>query len=193
MLLTGRGTPYIFEGEEIGMMNCDFHNMSEIRDVESINKYAALIQKGKTPAQAWKTILAGSRDHGRTPMCWSAAKNAGFTSGTPWIRVNGDYKQCNVETETADRTSVLNYFKDLIALRREHKDILVYGDYLPLETNDQTYCLFREGESGRFYIEMNLTKKNCARPYPAQGKLLLSNYTALGAVLRPYEVNIYRV
>ena len=193
MLLTGRGTPYIFEGEELGMMNCDFRNMSEIRDVESINKYAALLQKGKTPAQAWKTILAGSRDHGRTPMCWSTAKNAGFTTGTPWIRVNGDYKQCNAETELADRTSVLNYFKALIALRREHKDILVYGDFLPLKTNDQTFCLYREGDSGRFYIEMNLTKDRCARPRPAEGSLLLSNYPGLGSVLRPYEVNIYRV
>ncbi len=193
MLLTGRGTPYIFEGEELGMMNCDFHDMSEIRDVESINKYAALLQKGKTPAQAWKTILAGSRDHGRTPMCWSTAKNAGFTTGTPWIRVNGDFKQCNVETELADRTSVLNYFKALIALRKEYKDVLVYGDFIPLETNDQTYCLFREGASGKFYIEMNLTKESRPRPRVADGELLLSNYGALSAVLRPYEVNIYRV
>ena len=175
------------------MMNCDFHDMSEIRDVESINKYAALLQKGKTPAQAWKTILAGSRDHGRTPMCWSTAKNAGFTTGTPWIRVNGDFKQCNVETELADRTSVLNYFKALIALRKEYKDVLVYGDFIPLETNDQTYCLFREGASGKFYIEMNLTKESRPRPRVADGELLLSNYGALSAVLRPYEVNIYRV
>ncbi len=192
MLLTGRGTPYIFEGEEIGMMNCDFHDMSEIRDVESINKFAALQQKGKTRAEAWKTILAGSRDHGRTPMCWSTAKNAGFTSGTPWIRVNGDYKLCNVETETSDRTSVLNYFKALIALRKEYKDVLVYGEFLPLETNDRTYCLYREGPSGRFFVEMNLTKENQPRPCRAEGELLLSNYTALASVLRPYEVNIYR-
>ncbi len=193
MLLTGRGTPYIFEGEELGMMNCDFRDMSEIRDVESINKFAELQKKGKTRAEAWKTILAGSRDHGRTPMCWSSAKNAGFTTGTPWIRVNGDYKQCNAETESADRTSVLNYFKALIALRKANKDILVYGDFVPLETNDQTFCLYRDGEGGRFYIEMNLTSNKIRRPLPAQGELLLSNYTALTGALRPYEVNIYRV
>ena len=193
MLLTGRGTPYIFEGQEIGMMNCAFRDMSEIRDVESINKYAALIEKGVPRDKAWKTILAGSRDHGRTPMCWTTAKNAGFTTGTPWIRVNGDFKECNVETELADATSVLNYFRALIALRKENKETLVYGDFFPLKTNDKTFCLFRDSKEGRFYIEMNLTQEKIKRPRAAQGDCVLSNYTSLTSVLRPYEVNIYQV
>ena len=193
MLLTGRGTPYIFEGEELGMMNCDFNDMSEIRDVESINKYDALLKKGKTPAQAWKTILAGSRDHGRTPMCWDATENAGFTTGTPWIRVNGDYPTCNAEAEAMDPFSPLNYYKSLIALRKAEKETLVYGDFLPLKTNDRTFCFYRTSDSGRFYIEMNLTARWIKRPRPAEGVCVLSNYAAPTGQLRPYEVNLYRI
>ncbi|MBR2732469.1 MAG: alpha-glucosidase [Clostridia bacterium] len=193
MLLTGRGTPYIFEGEELGMMNCDFNDMSEIRDVESINKYDALLKKGKTPAQAWRTILAGSRDHGRTPMCWDATENAGFTSGTPWIRVNGDYQTCNAEAEAADPFSPLHYYKALIALRKAEKETLVYGDFLPLKTDDRTFCFYRESAVGKFYIEMNLTQQWIKRPRAAEGVCALSNYAKPTGQLRPYEVNLYRI
>ena len=194
MLLTGRGTPYLFEGQEIGMMNCNFHDMSEIRDVESINKYAAMLEKGIPASKAWKTILAGSRDHGRTPMCWDASKNAGFTTGTPWIRVNGDYKECNVAAEQSDRTSVLNYFKAIIALRKAEKDVLVYGDFQPIETNDQTFCFYRESKNSKYYIEMNLTENKIMRARAREGICILSNYDGEPVqMLRPYEVIIYKI
>ena len=193
MLLTGRGTPYIFQGQELGMMNCDFNDMSEIRDVESINKFAALLQKGKTQEEAWNTILAGSRDNSRTPMCWSDAENAGFTTGTPWIRVNGDYAECNAAKELADESSPFRYYQALMALRKENKATMVYGDFIPLKTNDKTFCLFRESEEGKFYIEMNLTENRISRPRAAEGSLALSNYAGPVEYLRPYEVNIYKV
>jgi len=193
MLLTGRGTPYIFQGEELGMMNCDFNDMSEIRDVESINKFAALLKKGKTQDEAWNTILAGSRDNARTPVCWDSSENAGFTTGTPWIRVNGDYLECNAASEIAEADSPYNYYKALMALRKENKNTMVYGDFIPLKTNDKTFCLFRESEEGKFYIEMNLTADRLPRPRAAQGELVLSNYAGAVDYLRAYEVNIYKI
>ena len=193
MLLTGRGTPYIFQGEELGMMNCDFNDMSELRDVESINKYAEMLEKGKTEAEAWATIMAGSRDHSRTPMCWDNSENAGFTTGTPWIRLNGDYAECNATTQIADDNSPFNYYKALMALRKEYKSTLVYGDFKPLKTSDKTFCLFRESADAKIYIEMNLTENTIDRPNPTGGKCLLSNYDEPKERLRPYEVNIYKV
>ena len=193
MLLTGRGTPYIFQGEELGMMNCDFNDMSEIRDVESINKFAQLLKKGKTQEEAWNTILAGSRDNSRTPMCWDDSENAGFTTGTPWIRLNGDYTECNAAREIAEKDSPYQYYKALMALRKAHKATMVYGDFIPLKTNDKTFCLFRESEEGKFYIEMNLTENRIERPREAQGEVVLSNYVGPVDYLRAYEVNIYRV
>ena len=193
MLLTGRGTPYIFQGEELGMMNCEFNDMSEFRDVESINKYAELIEKGKTHDEAWAVIMAGSRDHSRTPICWDDSENAGFTTGTPWIRVNGDYKECNVKAQLEDKTSPFNYYKALMTLRKENKATLVYGDFKPLKTNDKTFCFYRESNEGMFYIEMNLTEEIVKRPRNAEGTCVLSNYPAGADKLRAYEVNIYKV
>ncbi len=195
MLLTGRGTPYIFQGQELGMMNCRFRDMSEIRDVESVNKYAEMTKKGVAPDKAWKTILAGTRDNARTPMCWSADVNAGFTTGTPWIRVNGDFRECNAEAEMYDGTSPFHYYKTLIALRKKYKEALVYGDFEPLKTNDQTFCLYRTGREKRFYIEMNLTEKTVSRPLPVPegSKCVLSSCAAPADVLRPYEVNVYKM
>ena len=193
LLLTGRGTPYIFQGEELGMMNCAFNDISEMRDVESINKYAELLEKGKSQREAWATILAGSRDNSRTPIPWNDSENAGFTTGTPWIRLNGDYKECNAAAQTKDPASPYNFYKALMALRKEYKSTLVYGDFQPLKTDDKTYCLYRESADGKFYIEMNLTENQFTRPRAAEGECVLSSYAAPVATLRPYEVNIYKV
>ena len=167
--------------------------MSELRDVESINKYAEMVEKGSTPEEAWAVIMAGSRDHSRTPVCWDDSENAGFTTGTPWIRVNGDYKECNVKAQLEDKTSPYNYYKALMALRKENKATLVYGDFKPLKTNDKTFCLYRESAESKFYIEMNLTENIVKRPRPAEGECVLSNYPATADKLRAYEVNIYKV
>lgn len=193
ILLTSRGTPYIFQGEELGMMNCSFKDISEMRDVESINKFAELKSKGISETEAWKTILAGSRDNSRTPMCWDDSDNAGFTSGTPWIRLNGDYKDCNAAKELADKNSPFNYYKNLISLRKENKSTLVYGDFKPIKTDDKTFCLYRESKDSKFYIEMNLTENEISRPRNSEGNCVLSSYDSPVSTLRPYEVNIYKV
>ena len=175
------------------MMNCAFKDINEMRDVESINKYAELLSKGISEKDAWATILAGSRDNSRTPMCWNDSENAGFTTGTPWIRLNGDYKECNAEAEIADANSPYNYYKALMALRTANKSTLVYGDFKPIKTDDKTYCLYRESTDGKFYIEMNLTENEIARPRTAEGNCVLSSYDSPASLLRPYEVNIYKV
>ncbi len=193
MVLTGRGTPYIYQGEELGMMNCEFTDISEIRDVEGINRYNENIAKGRAPEEVFAEILAGGRDNARTPIPWDDSENAGFTTGEPWLRVNGDYKECNVKSQLQDETSTFHYYKKLIALRKENRTTLVYGDFDCLETDDDTYCFFRESDEGKFYIEMNLTENETERPEKAEGECVLSNYSVPSDKLRAYEVNIYRI
>ena len=193
MVLTGRGTPYIYQGEELGMMNCDFKDMSEIRDVEAVNRYNENIEMGRNPEDVFAEILAGGRDNARTPIPWDDSENAGFTTGMPWLRVNGDYKECNVKAQLQDETSPFHYYRRLMELRKKNKSTLVYGDFRPLETNDETYCFYRESDEGKFYIEMNLTENEIDRPRQAEGECALSNYSLSSDKLRAYEVNIYRI
>jgi glycosidase len=167
--------------------------MSEIRDVEAINRYNENIEIGRKSQEIFAEILAGGRDNARTPICWDDSENAGFTTGVPWIRVNGDYKECNAKIQLEDSTSTFNYFKSLMALRKANKSTLVYGDFKPIETNDKTFCLYRESKEGKFYIEMNLTDNIIERPISAEGECVLSNYSGTADTLRAYEVNIYRV
>ena len=158
----------------------------EIRNNENI-------EIGRKSQEIFAEILAGGRDNARTPICWDDSENAGFTTGVPWIRVNGDYKECNAKIQLEDSTSTFNYFKSLMALRKANKSTLVYGDFKPIETNDKTFCLYRESSEGKFYIEMNLTENIVTRPRPAEGECVLSNYPATADKLRAYEVNIYKV
>ena len=175
------------------MMNCNFNNMSEIRDVEAINRYNENIEIGRNPKEIFAEILAGGRDNARTPICWDDSENAGFTTGVPWIRVNGDYEECNAKVQLEDSTSTFNYYKSLMYLRKGNKSTLVYGDFKPIETNDETFCFYRESAESKFYIEMNLTENIIERPVSIEGECLLSNYSATADKLRAYEVNIYRV
>lgn len=115
-----RGTPYIYQGEELGMTNAHYQNISQYRDVESLNYYKILLERGRTKEEALTVLAARSRDNARTPMQWSAEAHAGFTSGTPWIEVTGNYKEINAELEIGDKDSVYSFYKKLIALRKEN-------------------------------------------------------------------------
>ncbi|MBO5292457.1 MAG: alpha,alpha-phosphotrehalase [Lachnospiraceae bacterium] len=121
-----RGTPYIFQGEEIGMTNAYFTSIEEYRDVESLNYYEILRESGKSEAEALHILAERSRDNGRTPMQWSAGAHAGFSDAEPWIGVSKNYKEINVEKELCDETSVLAFYKKLIALRKE-KPVIAEG------------------------------------------------------------------
>lgn len=135
-----QGTPYVFQGEELGMTNCPFPSLDDLRDIESINAFHELTETGKiAPDEMMRYIRLRGRDNARTPMQWDDSANAGFTTGTPWIMVNPNYVQINAKKELADPDSVFQYYKKLIALRRQEK-IMVYGSYELLEPESE--CLY---------------------------------------------------
>jgi len=193
--MTLKGTPFIYQGQELGMTNTPFASIDELRDVESVNLYHKLIEEGKSSAEAFQTVLSGSRDHARTPMQWSGEKNAGFSEGTPWIQVNPDYYKINAADEESAIDSVLHFYRSLIALRKENP-ALIYGDVIPVKAAPKgLLCYFRRMDGQRFYIELNLTGKAVKNVNTGlRGTLLYSNYTTRreGAVMRPYEANLYQ-
>jgi oligo-1,6-glucosidase len=129
--LTLKGTPFLFQGQEIGSINHDFGSIEELRDVESINYYKELLPS-MGPKAAFRKVLCGSRDHARTPMQWSSGKNAGFTEGTPWIALDHDYLEWNVEKQLQEEDSVLSFYRKLIQLRKEN-EALIYGTFEVLD------------------------------------------------------------
>lgn len=190
-----QGTPYVYQGEELGMTNCPFTELSQLRDIESINGFNEWTQSGKvTEEQFWKYIRFVGRDNARTPMQWDDSENAGFTTGTPWILVNPNYTTINAKAELADENSVFHYYKKLIKLRKEH-DIIPYGKYqLLLPEDEELYVYTREYEGRKLLVVCSFTEKERTCDIPeefADGTCLISNYeygTSKGAVtLRPYE------
>ena len=155
-----RGTPYVYQGEELGMTNAHYNDISQYRDVESLNYYKILLDQGKTKEQALKVLAARSRDNSRTPMQWSDDKNAGFTEGTPWIEAPENYKEINAETELKDPDSIYSFYKKLIALRKE-KDIIAEGTIEFLEKENADVLAYRRNYQGEELIVLNnLTAEN---------------------------------
>jgi len=190
---TLKGTPFIFQGQEIGSVNKNFRTMEDLRDVESIRLYQELLTT-VSPDKAFKEVLSGSRDHARTPMQWSNKKNGGFTEGTPWIYTDEDYKEWNVESQLGNENSVLYFYKKLIGLRKEHK-ALIYGDFEAVHKKKKDrFTYFRKLGNEVFYIECNLSSHSIKRYSSIQGyELVLSNYNTLANELRPYEANLYKL
>jgi oligo-1,6-glucosidase len=193
VLLTARGTVFLYQGQELGAVNVEFRDMSELRDVESQNKFRELIAAGKSHEDAWKTVLSGTRDHARTPMQWTNDIYAGFSDHEPWIRV-GDKDICNAAAEMADETSVWRTYQSLIRMRKEHP-ALVYGSFEPVETgNDDVFCYYRDDGRERFYVEINLRARAVKQPKTKGNlELIFSNYMCQGEGLQPYEANIYLI
>ncbi len=194
LLLTARGTVFLYQGQEIGMGNTAFADMSELSDVESLNRYKALCASVGAE-QAWRRVLAGTRDHARTPMLWTDGKNAGFTEGEPWIRT-GDASETNVAAQQADPDSVLNCCRALIRLRGAHS-ALVFGSFTPLNAGRRDlFCYEREEDGERWYIEANLSDRAQPRPaLPAGASRVISNDPggAEPGMLRPYEAAVYHI
>lgn len=149
-----RGTPYIYQGEELGMTNSHYQEISQYRDVESLNYYEILLKRGKTEKEALEILAARSRDNARTPMQWTGEKNAGFTGGEPWIKLADNYEKINAETEGADETSVLSYYKKLIALRKSSK-VVSEGDITFLEKENESVLAYRRDYEGSSIIVFN--------------------------------------
>ena len=187
-----RGTPYIYMGEEIGMVDPDYDSMADYVDVESINAYQMLLEQGKTPEEAFAIIQAKSRDNSRTPMQWDDSANAGFTTGTPWLKAGKSYPEINVENEM--QGPIFTFYQKLIALRKE-LPIIAEGSYRPVyEDSQQVYAFERQLGDERLLVLNNFYPDPITidiLPEYQNGEVLLSNYeeaqTAEVVTLRPYE------
>ena len=193
--MTFKGVPFIYQGQELGMTNANFGSMEDIRDVEAINYYKELTDKGVAPGEAFRDIRNGSRDNGRTPMCWTSEKNAGFTTGTPWIKVIDGYEKINAEVEDKDANSVLNFYRKMTKLRHENST-LVYGEFrLAKEKWNDVLTYYRTDENGTFFVELNLTAKIQKKPVCTNGFTLVATNVSAKRTdeLVPFEANVYKL
>lgn len=197
-LFTMRGTPYYYYGDELGMTNIRFSTISEYRDMSAFNEYRHIQGTTGDTAALLKEFRFSQRDNGRTPMQWNAGANAGFSAGTPWIKVNPNYKTINQQAEEKDPNSVLNYFRKMTALRRSNP-ALVYGKYTLLDKdNSNVYAYTRDWNGARFLVLLNF--KNTPSSFNtgidmAGSILLINNYKipSKGNTLQPYEAAVYRL
>ncbi|WP_010098154.1 alpha,alpha-phosphotrehalase [Ornithinibacillus scapharcae] len=194
-----KGTPYIYQGEEIGMTNPNFNHIDDYRDVESLNAYKLLQQEGKTEEEILDILRQKSRDNARTPMQWSAEENAGFTDGQPWIQPSPNYQEINVEEELKTHNSTFNHYQALIDLRKKY-DIITYGDYqLLLDDDPQIFAYTRNWNGEQLIVVNNFYDTEVEVNLPLQLKegteILLSNYfdspISARLQLRPYESIVY--
>lgn len=191
MLFTLKGTPFIYQGQEIGMTNFDFTSMAQVQDVESRN-IDALMRSWHVPArQRWRMIAPTSRDNARTPMQWTVEPQAGFTTGTPWLGVNGNYRFVNYASQKENPDSLLNYYKQLIPLRRG-SETLLFGSFEPLRISDEVFAYRRVGAGEAYTVVLNFSDKPQRVPYV--GELVLSNYgySRYDGLLQPCESVILR-
>jgi oligo-1,6-glucosidase len=199
-LLTQRATPYIYNGDEIGMINIRFKNIEQYNDLQTRNRYYIELKESKEKAAAYLIHQQElSRDNSRTPMQWSGGLHAGFTSGKPWLPVHPNYTAVNVEAEEKNENSILNFVKKLIRVRKENKEVLVYGRYMVLDKdNPAVYAYTREANGKTFLVLLNFTRNqasvNSGKDI-TKAKLLISNYTSPPAdgTLRPYEAVVYEL
>ncbi|MEG1181211.1 MAG: alpha-glucosidase [Oscillospiraceae bacterium] len=190
LLLTLKGTPYMFEGEEIGMTNFDFASMDDVRDVESIN-VERMMQKTFhfSKKRRWSMIKKTSRDNARTPMQWNSTDSGGFTTGEPWLRVNSNYRRINVAAQKGDPDSVLNFYRELLSLRKARK-VLRLGDFNAVQTSE-VFVYDRVLKTETLTIALNFSKKK--KTLKMNGELVLSNYSrdCFDGTLSPYEAVIF--
>ncbi|ESL04456.1 oligo-1,6-glucosidase [Catonella morbi ATCC 51271] len=188
-----QGTPYVYQGEELGMTNTVFNSVKDFRDLESINAFNELTETGVISAEElFPKICHKSRDNARTPMQWDDSKNAGFTTGNPWIAVNPNYTKINAKEQIAREDSVFNYYKKLIALRKEY-EIIVYGDYNLLLPEDKDLFVYERSLDGKkLLVACNFSEKEREFDFSPvkNGKVLINNYEGFSLEnkkLRPYE------
>lgn len=191
LLLTLRGTPFLYEGEEIGMTNFDFPDMDKVRDVESINIWNIGKRLHLPYGLCWRMIKTKSRDNARTPMQWDDSINGGFSAGTPWLSVNGNYPRINVKRQEDDPGSVLAYYRQLIAFRNGSR-VLQEGDFTELYRKNGVYAYRRACDGETLTVVISLAEGE--RKNPASGEVVCSNYgrETAPARLAPYEALILR-
>ena len=190
-----QGTPYVYQGEELGMTNVYFDKLEDYRDIESINFFTELTEAGlMTPEYMMKCLMLRSRDNARTPMQWDDSAQAGFTDGESWIKVNPNYKEINAAQQLEDPNSIFHYYQKLIRLRKE-KDIIVYGEFEPIYRDDeQIFAYIRRQKQEKLLTVCNFSDKNAGMEIPEEFKgaeCLITNLDRTvfegKIVLKPYE------
>lgn len=191
-----QGTPYVYQGEELGMTNTVFNSVDDFRDLESVNAYRELVESGLyTDGDMFPKIAHKSRDNARTPMQWDASENAGFTTGTPWIAVNPNYKKINVADQLKREDSVFHYYQKLIRLRKEN-EIIVYGNYeLLLPEDENIFAYTRTLDNKKLLVVCNFSKSEQKFDFSGyeNAKVLISNYNRDAredGILKPYEATV---
>ena len=196
-----QGTPYVYQGEELGMTNCPFPTLEDLRDIESINAFHELTEAGKVnPEDMMRYIRLRGRDNARTPMQWDDSANAGFTTGTPWIMVNPNYTEINAKTEMEDPDSVFRYYQKIIGLRKKEK-VMVYGTYQLLDPdNEKLYVYTRTLDNEKLLVICNFTEEEEIYSVPeefSEGEVLISNYhretVEKEILLKPYEALVLKI
>ncbi|GAB6099781.1 oligo-1,6-glucosidase [Halanaerocella petrolearia] len=201
---TLQGTPYIYQGEEIGMTNVAFDSIDDYEDIETLNMYQERVVEGdQDPEEVMEAIYFKGRDNARTPIQWDDSENAGFTDGEPWIKLNPNYKEINVENALEDSDSIFYYYQKLIELRKEYL-VFVYGDYrLLLEDDESIYAYLREYKGEQLLVILNFFADKTKFELPDsinidEKELLISNYDVNNEEiseieLRPYEARVYKL
>ena len=196
-----KGTPYIYQGEELGMTNVRFEDINEYNDIESLNMYKDRLSKGYTHEEIMESIYAKGRDNARTPMQWDNSENAGFTTGEPWLSVNENYEVINAKQCLEDENSIFHHYKKLINIRK-HNDTIIYGDYTLLcEDDNNIFAYVRELNGDKILVVCNFYDKEVNFNFEEDfnhSEILLSNYKDSSTLLenlalRPYEAIMYRI
>ena len=196
-----KGTPYIYQGEELGMTNIRFEDIDDYKDIESLNMYKDRLSKGYTHEEIMESIYAKGRDNGRTPMQWDNSENAGFTTGTPWLAINKNYTEVNAKQCLEDENSIFHHYRKLINIRKNN-DTIIYGDYTLLCPEDKNiFAYIRELNKDKILVVCNFYDKEVTFSFDGDfnyADILLSNYKDSSTLieklsLRPYEAIIYRI
>ncbi|AJD92190.1 oligo-1,6-glucosidase [Jeotgalibacillus malaysiensis] len=196
-----QGTPYIYQGEELGMTNIKFDSIQDYKDIETLNYYRDALNDGKSEHEIMQSIYTKGRDNARTPMQWNSEKNAGFTTGSPWIAVNENYKEINASQAVHDPESIFHYYKKLISLRKDHK-IIQYGDYqLLLPDHQEIYAYARSYEGQKLLVLTNFSNQEQTFTKPENlsfyakdiliGNGQINSLHVEKVVLKPYEAVVY--
>ncbi|MCZ8537337.1 alpha-glucosidase [Paenisporosarcina quisquiliarum] len=196
-----QGTPYIYQGEEIGMTNVAFETIDQYKDLETLNMYNEKIEQGVDHNTIMQSIYTKGRDNARTPMQWSSEKNGGFTTGTPWIEVNPKYTEINVENDLQSEQSIFAHYQQLISLRKQ-LDVITNGDFnLLFKDHPQLFAYERKTEAESLLVLCNFSKKeillekDVVKNYSTNSKVIVRNYSSVELlndfVLRPYEALVF--
>ena len=193
-----KGTPYIYQGEDIGMTNTPITSIEEARDIETVNMYHERLAKGYSEADILASINAKGRDNARRPMQWDASLHGGFTTGTPWIGVNENYTDINAEAVLADPDSIFYTYQNLIRLRKEHP-IIVWGEFELVATVDEVISYYREYEGERWLVVTNFSDET--QPFSVEDEIaevIIQNYEMVlndlkDLQLKPWQAFVVKV